>query len=954
MVLLILIIIGVVILVVQAVLIIKAPKSESGQSYEKLEKLTKANGPSMAEMLPIRDFLDDVMVRLDGCFVAGYRLDGSATYYGSAEDRNTLNANLDSILRTCPEESMRVQVRYEVDDAVDDVIENYVGARRTEYAPAQRLDVDRERIFRARAAKGHFLSRKLAIYFIWDPEQHRRTMLAGGTPMSGGVGKSAARTPLAGACIRRGRQEHEELLMHFESMLRGIESSMSAAELRAQRLTHDDLFNETQDALGPFCPVRTKLRGRSVSTVDLAEYGGLRVSASPEPAREVSVREQLTNVSLYDVTESYMDIDRVLWGVISMKEPPERTYPGIIRELQTLGFPLVISTNIDIPNQSNILKLYQRREKKMISAQHDLRGRPRTDAVARQTQIELADIQARILASSTKACRASLTIAYRTSFQYLSDTHLEEAQRQLMARRQQILHVISRMDGAVALPESMAQVRMLISTLPGLSGKDKRDHDVLTANAADLMPIEMPWSGTPRTPMILFTTPYKQVIPYSPFDPSHENANAIIAATSGTGKSMLVQQMLLTAGRQDVNVSILERGDSYYHTVKFMGGEMITMSLDSEMVINPFDLEAGQIEPTRDQLAFLRSLVRHMVGDKAVVDSDILDGVIATCIQTAYKRVRSRTDARKRTPLLSDVKDDLERYIDPSNNDMVVQEARVAATKLGNWVGDGIYGRLFDRYTTVNMKLPWLYFNIEKLKDDPRLETAMSLLIAYTTTLRAGGGKRCITVLDECWSMLDSPNLSDMVVQLFRTARKRDACVWAISQAVEDFTGTPDKPKPVGAAIMTTTALRLIGRQKGNMAVLSQFMHLSPAAIEKINRMGATEKGKRSEFLICIGERSETTHSIYVELSSIEYWLATSYPRERKYRAWWLRTHDDFYPAVYELADKFPNGLAALPDLPEERSGEIDRELARVVPVGSWRYKPVQVRAGGGKQEVQV
>ncbi len=82
----------------------------------------------------------------------------------------------------------------------------------------------------------------------------------------------------------------------------------------------------------------------------------------------------------------------------------------------------------------------------------------------------------------------------------------------------------------------------------------------------------------------------------------------------------------------------------------------------------------------------------------------------------------------------------------------------------------------------------------------------MSLLIAYTTTMRAAGGTRCITVLDECWKMLDSPSLRDMVSQLFRTARKRDACVWGLSQAVEDFTGTPDRPSPVGAAILSTTA----------------------------------------------------------------------------------------------------------------------------------------------------
>lgn len=918
-----------------------------------MEKLTEENGPSMAELFRVRDFLDNVMVRMDGCFVAGYELDGSMTYYGSADDRNSVSSRLDSLLRTCPEESMRIQVRYKVDDSVGDLIDRYADARRTDYEPARMLDLEREREFRARAADGQFLSRKLAIYFIWDPEQHRKVMLAGGTPMGGVFGKSKPMSVSTKGCIRRERQEHEELLAHYESILRGIESSMRSAELNPKRLTHDDLFNEMQDALAPFCPIRSKLRRRSATSVDLDSYDGLRVTVSPEPMRELSVRGQMSIVSMHEVTESYMDIDCVLWGVISMKEPPERTYPGIMRELQTLGFPLVISTNIDIPNQGFVLKHYQRREKKMISAQMDLRGRPRVDVVARQAQGELADIQARILASATKACHASLTVAYRTSFQYLSDSQLEQAQRQLMSRRQQIMHVISRMDGATALPESKAQVRMLMNTLPGMATKDKRDHDLLTANAADLMPIEMPWAGTPRTPLMLFTTPYKQLIPYSPFDPSHENANAIIAATSGSGKSMLVQQMILTAARRNMNVSILERGNSYYYTVKFMGGEMITVSLDSDKTINPFDLPAGQREPSNDHLAFLRSLVLHMIGDKAVEDIEILKSVLSTCILNAYARARKRTEAFKKIPLLSDVRDDLRVFIDPNNNQTVTKEANIASVKLGNWVDDGIYAHLFDRYTSVRMDVPWLYFNIEKLKSDPRLEAAMSMVIAYATTLRASGKNRSVTILDECWDFLRSPSLGEMVEQLFRTARKRDACVWALSQAVEDFTGTPDNPKPLGAAIMATTALRLIGRQKGNMDVLREFLHLSPAAIEKVKTMGMTEKGKQSEFLICVGERSETTHSLYVRLPSLPYWLATTYPREDKYREFWLRTHGEFRRAIYELSRKFPGGLAALDELPEERSGEIDRELARGAGVVA-RRRAVTASAGELKREVSA
>ena len=115
----------------------------------------------------------------------------------------------------------------------------------------------------------------------------------------------------------------------------------------------------------------------------------------------------------------------------------------------------------------------------------------------------------------------------------------------------------------------------------------------------------------------------------------------------------------------------------------------------------------------------------------------------------------------------------------------MMDEAHLAAIKLRSWTGEkGVYSKLFDRPTTISLDNPWLFFNVEQLSDDPRLETAMSLLIAHATAQRASGeaGRRSITVLDECWFLLDSPVLAPEVVQLFRTARKRNASVWGISK----------------------------------------------------------------------------------------------------------------------------------------------------------------------------
>ena len=60
----------------------------------------------------------------------------------------------------------------------------------------------------------------------------------------------------------------------------------------------------------------------------------------------------------------------------------------------------------------------------------------------------------------------------------------------------------------------------------------------------------------------------------------------------------MVQQFLLMAARDNPLISIIERGDSYRPLVELMGGRMITMSLDTDQTINPWDL-AGRPKKSR-------------------------------------------------------------------------------------------------------------------------------------------------------------------------------------------------------------------------------------------------------------------------------------------------------------------------------------------------------------------
>src|SRR6266704_2959270 len=142
----------------------------------------------------------------------------------------------------------------------------------------------------------------------------------------------------------------------------------------------------------------------------------------------------------------------------------------------------------------------------------------------------------------------------------------------------------------------------------------------------------MPWRGTPNSPLMLFETPYRQLIPFSPFDSSLADANELIMAKSGAGKTFLAQLMLLMVARANARISILERGDSYEPLVNLMGGRVINVDLDGRETLNPWDLRPGETEPSNEKIAFLKNLTLHMIGTSPGSDVSLLENVLNDAI----------------------------------------------------------------------------------------------------------------------------------------------------------------------------------------------------------------------------------------------------------------------------------------------------------------------------------
>lgn len=862
------------------------------------------HSPAMCGLLPVRDVLHNVIVRTSGAFVAGFEAAGVPSFFHGEETRNTTKDNQEALIRSLPERSMRLQVRYELSEGCGDLPDRYKNELKVDNPILKMLDRQRIGSWREREKHGLYLRRHLHYYFIWDPLIHHQS-----PDYQFSTKRQQKSFSLSTKkCIERTRREHETLLSEFESLMAGLEPSLDATGTHPRRLTDDELFLELQRASNP------------VGTMLHPHRHGLTYE---------SARSQAVSAAIEDEREEYFRMGGLLYSMITLKNPPDATFPGIMRELMKLEFPLVITTDVVIPDQTKIINYYKRQLLRMNAAQKDMKGNFKINVEAIVAEKQLIQTIEQIVSSSLKVCELNLTIGVRTSETVRNDRHLEEQQNILADRRSKVLTAIQRMNGAKALPETIAQKRMFVHTLPGCADPAKRENQVLTLHAADLLGNEMPWAGLPEKPTILLETPSRQLIPFSPFASSLTNANILITGESGSGKTFNTQMLLLSLARANAMVSILERGDSYAPLVELNGGRVIEVNLDGGETINPFDLGPGETMPSKEKIGFLKNLTRFMIGDSPSSDPALVDGLLSEALERVYKRCANRRT--NQTPTYRDLRDELSTWEDQDRMQRVLDEAHLAAMKLRRWTDEGVYAKLFDRHTSIRTDNNFLFFNVEKLNNEPMLVTAESMVIARAMSERASGrgGQLSITVLDECWALLDSPVLAPEVVQLFRTARKRNSSVWGISQALEDFVGTATEPRPQGAGIIKNAHIKLIGSQSGDLSVLEKQIFLNDVALQAIKRLGSPKKGQHGEMLLVIGEKAETTQVVRFVPTPLDIWICSTFPRERIYRQWFLQSNADRTLAenYRDLATRFPRGLASLAPLPEELSGDVYRTV---------------------------
>lgn len=340
---------------------------------------------------------------------------------------------------------------------------------------------------------------------------------------------------------------------------------------------------------------------------------------------------------------------------------------------------------------------------------------------------------------------------------------------------------------------------------------------------------------------------------------SLENANSVIFAKSGAGKSYLIKLEALRSLMFGTEILIIDPENEYQSLCQAVGGQYIDFSFNSPAKINPFDLsqvyQEGENELNHKILS-LHSLFKIIMGQLTPQEEALLDRALIL----TYKQKGITPDPatqKKEPPLLEDLYKVL--------IGMEQAAAESLAARLEKFV-KGSFRGIFDQHTNIEINNTFTAFSIKELEESLR-PVAMFIVLDYIWTRIKKDLKKRLLIVDEAWYMMKYPDSASFLYSMAKRARKYYLGLTTITQDVEDFLNSD-----YGKAIVTNSSIQILMKQ-------------SPAAIDKLTQTFYLSEGEKQLLLAAgVGHGlffAGNNHvSIHVVASPEEHQLITSSPKE--------------------------------------------------------------------------
>jgi conjugal transfer ATP-binding protein TraC len=284
---------------------------------------------------------------------------------------------------------------------------------------------------------------------------------------------------------------------------------------------------------------------------------------------------------------------------------------------------------------------------------------------------------------------------------------------------------------------------------------------------------------------------------------SLENANSVVFAKSGAGKSYAVKLEILRSMMVGTDVIVIDPENEYEALCQTVGGAYLKVSLTSDRRINPFDLPAPledeELQPgdlLRSNIISLHGLLKIMLGGVNAEEESILDKALID----VYALKGITMDLVDPSSFVPPTMEDLQSLLSTMEGGLNLSQRLQKYTV-------GTYSGIFNKPTNVDLKSGLMIFCIRDLEDALR-PIAMYIILNYIWNKIRSKLKKRILVVDEAWTMMQHEDSAKFMFGLVKRARKYYLGITTITQDVEDFIKSP-----YGKPVVTNSSLQLLLKQ---------------------------------------------------------------------------------------------------------------------------------------------
>lgn len=408
-----------------------------------------------------------------------------------------------------------------------------------------------------------------------------------------------------------------------------------------------------------------------------------------------------------------------------------------------------------------------------------------------------------------------------------------------------------------AKPASLQQEQAFISTQP--LGLDKlyitRNMD--TTSLATTFPFVTSELTMDHGIMYGINMHNKSLVIFDRFE--LENANSVIFAKSGAGKSYFVKLEAVRSLMLGTSIIIIDPEREYEDLTKAVNGSYISFSQDKGHKMNPFDL-SGVFEEGEDELRMkllaLQGFFKVMFGGLTNIEASIMDRALILTYREKGITFDPATQKRD-APLLEDLYKVLKGMAETEAHDLA---RRMEKYIIGSGAG------VFNETSNFELSNPFTVFSVRDLQEELK-PLAMYLMLDFIWTRIRRDQKRRLLIVDEAWYMMQSEDSAKFMYSIAKRARKYYLGLTTITQDVADFMNND-----MGRAIISNSSIQVLMKQ-------------SPSAVDKLQQVFNLSDGEKNFLLNCdIGQGlffAGANHvGIQILSSQAEHEIITSDPRE--------------------------------------------------------------------------